>query len=218
MCFSAEADAAMAVVIGAIAVDGLRHVREPSHLALASLPVVLAFHQLVEVFVWWGVEGRVAESVFQAAVYTYLVIAFGLPLLVPRAVRAIEPRPDRQRLMERMGIVGAFVAVILLGGVFTGPVTAVDHGDHLSYEARLFHGGVLTAVYVVVTLGTFLASSHRLMVIYGAVNLVAVVVLAITTITGFVSLWCAWAAVSSLVIVYHLRHSQAHASATARMA
>ena len=210
MCWSAEADLAAGLVIGAVAIDAVHHVREPRQLPLASIPVVLAAHQLTEVFVWWGLDGKVSPSVWRAAVYAYLFVAFALPLLVPRAVAAIEPDERRRRLMNGLGIVGAVVAVVLLAGAMSGPVSAVDEGNHIAYHAELWRGGALTAVYVVATLGCALLSSHRFVVVFGVVNLVAVGVLAWLTMTGFVSLWCSWAAVTSLGIALHLRATGPH--------
>lgn len=209
MCFSAEADATMGIVIGAIAVDAARHVHDRSELPLAALPVVLAVHQLIEVFVWWGLDGTVARSVGHAAVYAYLLVAYGIPLLVPRAVAAVEPDPGRRRIVDRLGVAGAIVAVVLMAGVVTGPVGAADRGDHIAYSARLFQGGALTVVYVVATLGCLLVSSERSIVAYGLLNAAAVVVLAWLTVSGFVSLWCAWAAATSVVIALHLRATSA---------
>ena len=48
-------------------------------------------------------------------------------------------------------------------------------------------------------------------------NLIAVTVLAWLMATGVISLWCAWAAVTSIVIVLHLRDTAGDdASAKAR--
>jgi hypothetical protein len=77
MCFSPQADLVGGVVIGAIGVDTLRHCRRPREVALASLPLLLAAHQFVEAFVWWGLEGRVAPGVGRAAMWAYLAFAFG---------------------------------------------------------------------------------------------------------------------------------------------
>ncbi|MGH9277582.1 MAG: DUF6629 family protein [Acidimicrobiales bacterium] len=198
-------DAAAAVVVGAIAVDAVRHVGERAELPLAALPVILAVHQLIEVVVWWGIDGTVASAIGVAAVYAYLLVAFGLPLLVPSAVIALEPDADRRRLMARLAVIGALVALVLLTNVVTGPVSAADGGFYVDYHARLFHGTTLTVIYVVATLGCCLASSHRFIVVFGLVNLVGVLALGWLTLRGFVSLWCAWAAVTSLIIAMHLR-------------
>ena len=218
MCMSPEVDAIAGVVIGVIAVDALRHTKEPSQVALASVPVVLAAHQLIEMVVWWGIDGTVAASVGKAAIYAYLLIAFGLPLIFPPAIAAMEPDAGRRRLMERLAIVGYIVALVLLAGIVTGPVGAVDEGHHIAYHANLFHGTALTVVYILVTLGCCLASSHRFIVAFGVVNIVGVVMLAWLTLTGFVSMWCAWAAVTSLIIAVHLRRVNGNPSVIAARA
>ena len=51
--------------------------------------------------------------------------------------------------------------------------------------------------------------------IIGIVNLVAVAVIAKLTVSGFASVWCAWAAVSSGAIALHLRLGKAHRRALA---
>ena len=206
---SAEVDAIAGIVVGAIAVDAYRHTTEPSQVALAAVPVVLAAHQLIEMVVWWGIDGTVASSVGTAATYAYLLIAFGLPLVFPPAVAAMEPDEGRRRLMKGLGIVGSIVALVLLAGVVSAPVGAVDGGYHVTYHARLFHGTALTVIYVLATLGCCLASSHRVIVAFGALNIAGVAFLGWLTLTGFVSLWCAWAAVTSLLIAVHLRRLNA---------
>ena len=76
MCFSSQADLVGGVVIG---VDTVGHCRRPREVALASLPLLLAGHQLVEAFVWWGLQGRVAPAVGRGAMWAYLAFAFGVP-------------------------------------------------------------------------------------------------------------------------------------------
>ena len=58
---------------------------------------------------------------------------------------------------------------------------------------------------MIATCGALLASSYRDLELLGALNLVAVPVLAWLTLSGFVSLWCFWAAIVSVVIDLHLR-------------
>jgi len=48
-------------------------------------------------------------------------------------------------------------------------------------------------------------SGYRTVVLFGVVNLIAVVIIARLTISGFASVWCGWAAVSSAAITLHCR-------------
>lgn len=103
MCFSAEADVVAAVVVGGIGVDALRHVRHRREVLLGALPMVFAVHQLIEAFVWWGLDGRVDWEIGRAALWWYLAIAFVLPVLVPLAVRAVEPSTCARRTDRSAG-------------------------------------------------------------------------------------------------------------------
>ncbi|MEA2705139.1 MAG: hypothetical protein QOD63_3084 [Actinomycetota bacterium] len=207
MCFSAEADLVAGVVVGAVALDGLRHVHQPAELSLAAVPLALAGHQLIEALVWLGLTGHVSRSVWEPALYAYLVIAFGLlPVLVPIAVAELEPPGDRHR-MRGFVLVGATVSFLLMSAVVRGPVVATIQGHHIGYFVDLWHGGVIVAMYVVAVCGPSLASRHRNLRWFGLANLTAAVLLAWISKSSFISLWCVWAAVTSILMVAHLRRT-----------
>jgi hypothetical protein len=205
VCFSAEADVAAGVIIGAIGLDGIRHVRRRAELALAALPLILAGHQFVEAFVWWGLEGHVPQSIGRFAIWLYLAVAFGVfPVLVPIAVAALEPAATRRR-MTPFVVIGAVVAAVLSYAVVRGPIVAAIEGHHITYEADLWHGGVTVAHYVMATCGPMLLSAWPHVRWFGRANLVAAAALAWLSQSSFISLWCLWAAVTSVVITSHLR-------------
>ena len=137
--------------------------------------------------------------------WVYLVIAFVLPVMVPFAILSIEDDPGRRRAILPFGCLGVAVSVVLLFELFTGPVEAEVAGLYIAYDVSLEYGGQITALYVAATCGPLLLSSNRRMVIFGILNLVAVTVLAWLLVAGVISLWCAWAAVASIVIVIHMR-------------
>lgn len=205
MCFSAEADLVAGVVVGGAGVDALRHVRHKREIGIAALPLVFGTHQLTEALVWWGLDGKVAASIGEAATWVYLVVAFALPIVVPLAVRALETDPGRRRAMAPFAVVGGVVAAILLAELFSGPATATACNRYLAYDIGLSHGGTIAVGYIAATCLPLLLASERRVVLFGIGNLVAVSVLAVVVAEGVISLWCAWAAVTSLLIVAHLR-------------
>lgn len=207
MCFSPEVDALAGLIVGAIGLDAARHVRRPGEWPLAVLPLVFAAHQLVEALVWWRLEGRLGAAVGDWAEVVYLLVAFGvLPVLVPVAVLLLEPAWRRARLVPFI-LVGVAAAAVLLSSLAVGPVAARVEGHHLVYEVDVWHGGFVTGLYVVATCGALVVSAHRHIRWYAAANLVAVAVLAWFSQTAFLSLWCVWAAITSVAIVLHLRYA-----------
>jgi hypothetical protein len=205
MCYSAEADLVAGLVVGGTGIDALRHVRHKREYALAVLPVVFGVHQLIETFTWWGLDGRIPAIVGEAAMWAYLVIAFLLPAFVPLAVALVERDPRRRRMTTPFIVLGVAVTGALMVGLFTGPVTAEIAGRYIAYDVSLDYGGQIVALYVAATCVPLLLSSRRSIVVFGILNLVAVTVLAWLLATGVISLWCAWAAVTSVVIALHLR-------------
>ena len=206
MCYSPEADLVAGVVVGAVGIDGLRNVDDRRDLALATVPLVLAAHQLIEAVGWWGLQGRVPEAAGRLAIVAYLIIAMGVvPGLLPYAVMRTERSPARQRLMVPFVVLGMTVGAVLLVALSTGPYGASIGGRYIAYETTLPWSGVIAVAYVIAVCTPLLLSSHRRLVVFGAINVVIVIGLATLLASGFISLWCVWAAISSVVVTLHIR-------------
>ena len=210
MCFSPQADLVGGGIVLAIGVDVMRHVRHRrNHRVLAVLPLVLGTHQIIEAFVWWGQEHVVPRGVATVALWLYLLIAFVvLPVLVPSAVLALEPRGRRRWTMVPLVAVGTVVAGVLLAAMVRGPISVSMHPYHLAYSIHLRYGLLFISLYVLAVCGALLLSGYRDVMVFGAVNLVAVIVIAKLTVDGFASVWCGWAAVTSAGIALHMRFSK----------
>lgn len=205
MCFSPEADLVGGLVIGGAGIDALRHVRRRREIALAALPIAFGAHQMIEAFTWWGLQGVVSPQVGRGAMYAYLAIAFALPLAVPWVIRVVEPDAARRRMLGPLIVLGGVVTAILLAELLSGPVAAEVCGRCIAYDAHVTFGGELAALYVLAACGPPLLSSIRPLRVFGILNLAAVGALVWLMSYAFISLWCAWAAVFSVVIVIHMR-------------
>jgi hypothetical protein len=210
VCFSPQADLVGGVVISAVGVDAVRHLRQRrDHRLLAVLPLILGAHQIIEAFVWWGQEGRVPAALGVAALWLYLLIALVLlPVFVPFAVRALEPPGHLRRRMVVFVAIGAGVSAILLWAMVRGPIGVHVRPYHLAYSLPLKSTMPVVFLYVVAVCGALLLSGYRGVVVFGAVNLVAVAVIAVLTVDGFASVWCGWAAVTSAAIASHVRFAR----------
>jgi hypothetical protein len=149
------------------------------------------------------------------AIGAYLIIAMGIvPALVPYAVMRTERDPTRRRAMIPLVVLGAAVSMVLLFALASGPYGATIGGRYIAYETTLPWAGAVGAAYVgaayvVAVCAPLLLSSHRRLVLFGVVNVPIVIGLAVVLSAGFISLWCVWAAVSSVVVTRHIREQSA---------
>lgn len=207
MCFSAEADLVAGAVVSAVGLDALRHARRPSEVPLAALPLVLGAHLLVEVPVWWALERDpgAGPTVWE---WAYLLVAFVVvPVLAPLAVALWEPPATRARLWPFVAL-GAAAAVVLLAWQVTDPAAARIEGHHIEYVVRTgVPSGLVAAAYIVAACGPALLSWDPAVRAFGVANALAVGALAALEREGLVSLWCAWAAVASVLVAVRLRRA-----------
>ncbi|KJE20338.1 hypothetical protein FF36_05396 [Frankia torreyi] len=195
-----------AVVIGGVGVDAARHVRTGAQWPLAALPLLFAGHTLVEAFVWWGLRGDVSGRVQTVATVLYLIFAFlVLPVYVPVTVLVLEHVP-RHRPIEIITLVaGVICAAGLAVALISKPFTARPEGHHIVYHVHLHAGPVIIALYLVSTCGALIVSGRRFLRWFGVFNLAAVALLAWVATEAVTSLWCAWAAVTSMAVAAYLR-------------
>jgi len=211
MCFSPEVDIAAGLIIGAIGVDALRRVEDRRDLALASIPVVLAAHQLVESVVWRGLQGHLPEAVTGFAVTVYLVIALGVvPALVPWAVYRSERDPTRRSRMLPFAVLGTAVGAVLLTSLVAAPYWATIGGRYIDYHTVTIGGGIVGGGYAVAVCLPLLMSSSQRLVVFGVLNAAAFFILSTLLVAGLISLWCVWAAFASVIIVRFIREQSVH--------
>ncbi|WP_030247658.1 DUF6629 family protein [Streptomyces sp. NRRL S-350] len=210
MCWSAQADAVAGGVVACVGVGCLvraHRAGRPERLPLAALPVVLGVHQLTEALVWLGADGALPAALAGAARTAWAAVALPLlPVLVPTAVWSAATG-RRRRLLAGLSLVGAAVAVPLAAAVASHPVTATVHGHTLGYAVGIPHPAVLLTGYLLVTVGSLLASGDRLLRRLGLVIGTGAIVCALLWRLAFVSTWCALAAVASLLLLQWAGHS-----------
>jgi hypothetical protein len=212
MCFSPAADAVAGGVITSIGVATLVCARRDRDRVLATLPVVLGAHQLVESVVWLETQGRVSAGLGRAAVTTWAVIAFVvLPTLVPLGVLvsawARASAVVRGRLTACL-LAGTGVSAALGADVAAHQVTATADGHVLNYGLGISAGWLLIGGYVLSTLGAPLLSPDRLVRWFGAAAAIGAAGCAAAWRLAFASTWCAYAAVLSVMLLYWVRRPE----------
>ena len=218
MCFSPEGDLIGVVVVVAIGVDACRHLEaKEEYLFVAGLPLLLGLHQVVETFVWWGLQGTVDPWVGTAAMWIYLVFALVLlPVIAPLLVLSLERTTAmRWRIAPFVGVGVVTGGILLLSMLRTHPTVQLG-SHHLEYSFGLKHGVIVVGLYIFATCGSMLASGFRHVFWFGVSNLIAVVVLARLSADGFASLWCFYAALASGAIALYMRIGAPRAPTSSR--
>ncbi|MDQ0579491.1 DUF6629 family protein [Streptomyces rishiriensis] len=199
MCWSATADLVAGAGVAAVGLACVTSVRDRRDLPLAALPLLLGAHQVVEAVVWDAGGGGGPATVVWAVI--------ALPLLavwVPAAVWCAAPPAARRRLTSLLAL-GVATAAGLTAGIATGPVTASVRGHTVGYSVPLAHPAVLVAGYLLATVGSLLLSGDRRLSALGVVVGVGAAACFALWRLEFVSTWCAFAALWSVLLLGWVR-------------
>ena len=182
----------------------LREVRCLRELPFALLPATFALHQFLEVAVWAGLDGDVSPGLASLAMRAYLFIAWPLlPTYVPLAVLMLEPGRARRRVTPFLAL-GVVVSAYLAFVVLANPVEVIRHAHGLEYDTVVQHPVVWAVLYIVAVIGAPLMSGYRSIVAFGVLNLVGLLLVAVFYAQTFASLWCVFAASSSVLMLVHM--------------
>ena len=205
MCFSLEADVVAGLVLLPVAAVALREVRHVREVPFAALPLLFALHQLVEAVVWAGFDGyAVSDPLRQAAAVVYVGYAMVvLPTLFPLSVLLLEPQGARLRVAPFV-LLGVVMSVVFALQVFSAPVAVLAHPHALEYVTGLRNGDLLSIGYVVAVIGPAVLSGYRSLVAFGWANLLGLIVVAYVYVEAFASLWCLYAALTSVLMTVHM--------------
>ena len=209
MCFSASANFVGSAILGAIGVATLTEVKHRRELLFAAMPLLFALHQFTEGFVWLGLDHKLPPIVAHDAGAAFVLYAQGLlPFVLPLSVLLIEPTRDRRRRMLGFSILGCALMLYLLWGLIAYPlqVSAGDHG--IVYLNRITTTTMVAMLYVTATCGALFFSGFRALVLLAWLNFVGLLVVMVVRRYEFTSLWCAYAAVVSVVIYFFFRGSR----------
>jgi hypothetical protein len=216
MCFSMTADIVAGAALVPVAAVSLGLVRAAREIPLAALPAVLALHQLIESLVWAHDDGHVSAGVAHAAALAYVAIALPLlPTYVPLAVALVEPPGARRRAVPFL-LLGLVVTAYFSWALATRPLHVTVHPHAIGYGIGLTNGVWWAIAYVVAVVGTAVLSGYRSIIVFGVANLVGLTVVAIAYTQAFASLWCVYAAVTSVLVVVHMVRRRRHDRAPVR--
>ena len=202
MCFSAVANFTGSGVLATIGVLTLTRVKHRRELLFASLPTLFAVHQFTEGFVWLGLDGVLSPAVTHAMAAAFMLYAQGLlPFLLPLSVLLFEPDARSRRRMLPFLVVGCLTALYILWALIAYPTQTFIRANSIVYINSATNNSAVAVLYVIATCGSLLFSKVKDMVIFGLANVAILLVVMAVKRYAFTSLWCAYAAVASVIIL-----------------
>jgi hypothetical protein len=211
MCFSATANFVGSTALAAVGVVTLTKVKHRRELLFASLPILFAIHQFIEGFVWLGLDGYLSPQVTHDMGAAFMLYAQGLlPFLLPLSVLLFEPDGKGRRRMLPFLALGTGTTLYILWALTAFPTQVYVKGDSIVYINQATNNTTVAILYVIATCGSLFFSQVRAMVAFGAANLTILLIVMAFKRYAFTSLWCAYAAIASVIILAYFWKSSIH--------
>jgi len=202
MCFSATANFVGSGVLGAVGVVTLTRVKHRRELLFASLPTLFAIHQFTEGFVWLGMDGHFSPQFTHNMAAAFMIYAQGLlPFLMPLSVMLFEQTRARRRAMMPFVVLGLLLTLYMLWGLAAYPLQVWVQNNSIAYVNYATNQTWVAVLYVIATCGSLFFSKVKAMVLFGWANLAILLAVMAVKRYAFTSLWCAYAAVASVIIL-----------------
>lgn len=203
MCFSATASFTAGTALSAVGGLTLRKSRGKIELPLALVPLLFGVQQLIEGLLWLSLRNDMALLQSWATHIFSLFSHVLWPIFVPFAILLVEINRKRRRALSVFLAMGLGVGLYLLYFIVRYPVTARVENRSIFYDSPHFFIMAVLVVYLLATCVSGLFSSHRCVNIFGVLLFVLAIAAYQVSVKTFVSVWCFFAAVLSLLVYIH---------------
>ena len=202
VCFSATANFVGSAVLASVGIVTLTKVKHRREVLFAALPTLFAIHQFIEGFVWLGLDGILSPAVAHDMGAAFMLYAQGLlPFLLPLSVLLFEPNRKSRKRMVPFLVLGGATTLYILWALTAYPLQLYIKGNSIVYINQATNNTTVALLYIVATCGSLFFSKIRMMVVFGAANLGILLIVMAVKRYAFTSLWCAYAAVASVIVL-----------------
>ena len=203
MCFSATASFTAGAALSAVGGLTVHKSQGKIELPLALVPLLFGIQQLTEGVVWISLIHDL-PALKTVATYVYSMFSHVLwPIFVPFAILLVETSRWRRQALGVFQALGLAVGLYLLYFLVRFPVAAHVHGRSITYDSPHFYIIGVIVIYLLATCVSGLFSTHRCINAFGVLAFILAVVAYQVSVATFVSVWCFYAAILSLLVYVH---------------
>lgn len=211
MCFSTTASFASATLLSVVGVASIKKVTKSPQYAFASIPFIFAVQQFSEGFVWLSLTNPSFATWDTVPIYVFLTFAFVLwPVSIPLSVLLLEKNEKKKTQLEIILGLGVLLALHFTYSMVVNAVSAKVDSHHIVYA---FNNPNTINSLTVVTYGfsaivPLFISSLKKMQWLGGLLIVSYILTAIFYKGYVTSVWCFFAALISVIILWILYDTQ----------
>lgn len=200
MCFSASASFVAAGALGAGGVATLTKIRTKREIPLALMPLLFGVQQFIEGIQWLSDK---PSAVSTAMAYAFLIFAFVLwPIYIPTSVLLVETHSLRRKIIPIFFAIGIGVSSYSLFILLKYPIATAITKNHIEYLVDI-PWALGVAPYALATVGSCLASSHRMIIWFGVGIFLSLMTSLALYASSFGSVWCFFSAILSTILYFH---------------
>jgi hypothetical protein len=133
-----------------------------------------------------------------------------LPFLLPLGVLLFEPNGSSRTRMVPFLVIGGATGLYILWALATFPTQIYIRQNSIVYTNPGTAHMVIAILYIIATCGSLFFSKVRSMVVFGAANLAILLVVAAVKQYAVTSVWCAYAAIASVIVLVYFWRSSGH--------
>lgn len=220
MCISATVSYSAAAVLVTTGLYAVRQVRQlpPPYWLLALVPVLFGFQQGFEGRVWQELDAGRAGAAVPFGLGFHFFSHFLWLWWLPLCSYLLESGKLRKRLFLGLAVFGALAGGLVFFTILFNPdwlTVGVRQHSILYHISSPYRGSIripipASALYGLIILVPLLFSSHWHLRVFGGLVAFSMVWASVAYDYAFVSVWCFFAAVLSLYLVYMIRQVTAN--------
>ncbi|MCL5875419.1 MAG: hypothetical protein M1114_03035 [Candidatus Dependentiae bacterium] len=211
MCFSATASftaAAGLSIVGLVSLVSLYNSVNKHRLAMIALvPLLFAIQQAIEGALWLTFNGQLDSSYLRILPYGFLFFALIIwPIWIPLSLYYYETIIVRKRQILITVFEGIIAAGILGWGVLKYGVSADVYNHHIYYHIVNGYEWLAGALYLLATIVPFFIAHDNRVKFFGLLLALSCIASYLFWAVTFASVWCFFAAVLSLCVLFFVRN------------
>ncbi len=206
MCFSATASFVAGGALVAVGGLTLAQAKKKAEIPFALIPLLFGIQQIIEGLIWVSFGSPALNTLMT---YTYSMFSHMLwPIFIPLSILLLEKDRVRKKILWLFFAVGLAVGVLLFYLIFADPFTAQIVNHSIAYNSRSLFPLWTAAFYVIVTCGSAVVSSYKIINLFGIALFISFFIAGYFFYATFFSVWCFISAILSVFVYLHLRYQK----------